>query len=52
VQSGIQPYAGDELHVAVPDLLLGTVTESGKLGIQVSIWEIGDKANDMVLSIN
>lgn len=51
-----EPYADDEhnhgLHVADPDFLLDTVIESDKSGIQVAIHAIGDKANDMVLSIN
>lgn len=51
-----EPYADDEhnhgLQVADPDLLLETVIESDKSGIQVAIHAIGDMANDMVLSIN
>lgn len=51
-----EPYADDEhnhgLRVADPDLLLDTVIESDKSGIQVAIHAIGDMANDMVLSIN
>jgi len=38
--------------LADPDLLLDTAIESDKSGIQVAIHAIGDKANDMVLSIN
>ncbi|GLJ50359.1 hypothetical protein SUGI_1073080 [Cryptomeria japonica] len=51
-----EAYADDEsnhgLHVVNPDWLLTTVLEADKFGIQVAIHAIGDKANDIALSIN
>uniref|UniRef100_A0A0D6R1A8 Amidohydrolase 3 domain-containing protein n=2 Tax=Araucaria cunninghamii TaxID=56994 RepID=A0A0D6R1A8_ARACU len=50
-----EPYVDDGsnhgLHVANPDWLSDTVIKADKIGIQVAIHAIGDKANDIVLSI-
>lgn len=51
-----ESYADDEknhgLHVVNPDWLLDTVLEADKFGIQVAVHAIGDKANDIALSIS